>query len=396
MPFGGFAPFPIRLGGTPEEGWAAVQHARASADLLAAFRTMPFAVLRYTKSGATVTILSYVGRNGAGLQHAPSVTVNGTGDLTFTWPTFYLDPYENSVTVNFRAGRAHGCTSTFACPTVTLTANTARVVVRNAAGTATDHTATLKVWGETGIESRAIGDYGGSPDKRDSKTEAFVPYAAAWYQQLQEGRGSAYTQKFGTLVHCENLAIARMFSAVFSRLPEKVRANAIPAKADEKLDYWVEVLGIPTRSDDPKWLVRQRCAAHFKSVKGPTLANVRECLQDLLGELLIDILTFEGTDLANPPEPTYWPGENPGPSAYSLGGGTWYSKRCHILIQLRQPSSIEIGTFLQLVNVDMFQLLDRMLPAWVTFGWVTFSTDGDLTGFLLDISQLDLTGVTES
>jgi len=36
----------------------------------------------------------------------------------------------------------------------------------------------------------------------------------------------------------------------------------------------------------------------------------------------------------------------------------------------------------------LFQLLDRMLPAKCTFNWTT----GD--GFILDVSQLDFTGLT--
>jgi hypothetical protein len=45
------------------------------------------------------------------------------------------------------------------------------------------------------------------------------------------------------------------------------------------------------------------------------------------------------------------------------------------------------------VNVVMFQHLDRVLPAFSNFGWTTWDS---APGFLLDISRLDLTGLTPS
>jgi hypothetical protein len=44
----------------------------------------------------------------------------------------------------------------------------------------------------------------------------------------------------------------------------------------------------------------------------------------------------------------------------------------------------------QLVNVQLFQLLDRMLPSYCTF---SAALGG---GFIVGISQLDFTGVTEA
>ena len=44
---GGFAPLPLRLGGSAEQGVTAAQHARLCADLVALSRVQPFAVLVY-------------------------------------------------------------------------------------------------------------------------------------------------------------------------------------------------------------------------------------------------------------------------------------------------------------------------------------------------------------
>lgn len=394
MSFGAFAPLPLRLGGSNELGLRADQHARLAADMTATFRVAPFARFAYTKSGATVTVVQYQGRNGSGSAYAPTATVNGTGDVTWTWPGAYLDPYDVAIQVNLRAGRATCNGSSFGVATITVTTNTVRIRTWNAAGAAADANVSITVWGETGVESRNAGDYGGSDDKRDSETEGDVPYAATWYREFQNARGSAYSKNTGTLVHCENLALARFYSAIFSRMPEKVRANAIPAKSDEKLDYWVAVLGVPRQIAEPKWRVRQRCAVHYRATQGPTIVNVRSVLGDLLGDALVDIITNEGADLTTPPEPTYWPGVFNGPPSYSLGGGCWYSKRCHLLVQTQIPPAMEFGAFLQLVNVNMFKLLDTMLPAWATFSWVTFTNVDGFDGFFLDISHLDLNGLT--
>lgn len=233
----------------------------------------------------------------------------------------------------------------------------------------------------------AIGDYGGSTDKAASRTEGSIPYAFSVYQSLQGQRGSAYTQATGTLVHCENLALARTLSCVWYRVPEKLRANATPAGSDERLEYWADVLGVPFGPRDQRWQIRQRCAAHYEATKGPTIANVTDAVDSLLADAFVSVDTTIGTDLANPPAITNWPGINPGPSSYSLGGGAWLSSRCHMSIHVTQPAGMSDNAFLDLVNVQLFQLGDRILPAWVTFTW----SEND--GFFLDISRLDYDGL---
>lgn len=233
----------------------------------------------------------------------------------------------------------------------------------------------------------AIGDYGGSLDKEDSVTEAEEPYAAQWYRELHAMRGSGFTQSPYTLVDAENIAIARMSAAVWSRMPEKVRANATPLRADEKLENWVLVLNVPTQADDQRWQIRERCVASYKSSQGPTAQGIVDSLSDLLGETFVDATWQTGADLATPPTITYWPGVNAGPATYSLGGGAWFSERSHLTVQVTPPASSGLSEFYNLMNVQMFQLLDTLLPCWATFNWA------DSDGFLLDISQLDFAGL---
>lgn len=245
----------------------------------------------------------------------------------------------------------------------------------------------LPVWSR----EAAIGDYDGHPEKRASATEGDVPYAFTTYQELQAMRGSGYTQKPATLVHCENLAIARMHSAIYLRAPEKIRANSTPGGSDEKLPYWVEVLKIPVRDSDQRWQIRERAANKYKAAQGPTFQLVYERIQELLGDAFVDLQQTTGAALSTPPAYTYWPTANPGSVAYDLGGGAWFTERARLVIVVEQPPGMTLDEFLQLMNVQLFALLDPLLPIWATWEWVV---EGD--GFNLDLDSLDLEGLTPS
>jgi hypothetical protein len=238
----------------------------------------------------------------------------------------------------------------------------------------------------------AIGDYGGDPNKVASKTEGDAPYAWWVYRMLQGMRGSAYSQRVGgTLVHCENLATARLMAWWGWRMPEKLRANSLPGSADDGLAYWVKVLGVPTRASDRKWQIRQRCAAHHKAILSVDLSTVQVAISELMGDAYVESFFTYGGDLSTPPALTYWPGENAGPAEFSLGGGAWISERSRLTVVTRIPPGMSLGEYRQLADVQLFQLLHRMLPAHCTFGW---TVGGD--GFFLDIDSLDLTGLTPS
>lgn len=238
----------------------------------------------------------------------------------------------------------------------------------------------------------SIGDYGGAPDKRDCTTENPVPYTLAVYRSLvaQRGVGVYSTQIGGTLVHVEILASARSIACGGHRAAEKIRANATPIRADERLDYWVDVLDVTRRPSEQRWQLRQRAAAHYVASPGNTLANVRDAVSELLGDAFVDVAVTTGASLNAPPTYTYWPGVNPGSAVDDLGGGTWNSERCHYFVIVAQPSGMSDADFYELIRVHLVQLLDRMLPCWATFGFGVHDSSGGDSGFILDISKLDL------
>jgi hypothetical protein len=230
----------------------------------------------------------------------------------------------------------------------------------------------------------SIGDYGGELLKEDCTAEADEPYAAMWLRELHAMRGSAYTTKAGTLVDAENVAIARYFGSVFSRTPEKFRANATPARADERIPYWATVLAVPNKPTDPTWLVRKRCAAHFKAAQDQTLDNVTAAVSDLLGDAFVEVHTYEGTDLDTPPTNTYWPGVNPGDPTFSLGGGAWMSPRSHVWIETAIPAGMSVSDYQALIRVQLNALLDPWLPAHATF------SAGVGTGFIVGVDRIGI------
>ncbi len=150
MPFGGFAPLPLRLGGSAEEGWTPEQHARLCADLVAVKRTIPIAVWTFTKSGATVTIHSYYGMNGTVVAtDAPDTGGPSTGVSSFAWiPSILTDPYGIVYSVRARHARAtvHGSSARFAVVDTETISTLITVRTYNDAGTLVDAKATVRIW----------------------------------------------------------------------------------------------------------------------------------------------------------------------------------------------------------------------------------------------------------
>jgi hypothetical protein len=390
--FGGFCPLPIRLGGSDTEGWTAEQHARAAADLAAAVASVPFAVITFTKSGSSYTLHAYSGLNGMGAANAPTLTSGGTGVTTITFPATHEDEYETVDAVAIRHVRVTGSGATAVIGTgsgvdITEDPKTVIAYTADATGTPIDCKCTVVVGCWTRIAR--IGHYDGATDKKNADRE-ITPYAALWYDEYTAALGSGFTSARTGLVHCRKLALARMEAGV-QRGAEKINANSHPDTCDDMLGEWVKILQLRLRGDETRQEIRQRAAAKFKGATGNSSSQVDEVVSDLLGSVFqANVRTF-GTDLATPPTPTNWPGINPGPSAYSLGGGAWLSARSHLTVSVIGSFDIHDPDFAELVNVTLYDELDRLLPAWMTFNW---AADAATTGFLLDISKLDFTGFT--
>lgn len=164
MPLGALAPLPIRLGGTPENGVTAKQHARLCADLVAVKRTLPFAVVTlvgtddiggyqpnvesvYSQVGVSTT--TYTG-NTPTYTWQPTTLVLDVGTYYLSWSASFVDAYGVREPVNFKHARATVHGSTAAAAHCAVTANTVTVYVyeQAAGGPAlfADQRVTLVVW----------------------------------------------------------------------------------------------------------------------------------------------------------------------------------------------------------------------------------------------------------
>lgn len=393
MPFGAFCPLPLRLGGSATEGWTAAQHARVAADLCAARRVAPLAVYCFAPDSVNgqAPVSFATTRSGVGIAHEPAFTFNGPGDTTVTLPTRWEDDAGRFAPVTIRAARVTREGSTGGRASVEVTgANEVRVYTEDDSGTPEDAPVTLVILGggdvDAAVGQRAeIGAYGGSDDKHDCRTEQ-IPHAWSWYRFYQDARGTAYSKSPRSLVHAETLALAR-HEASLTRASERRRCNALALTADERLEWHAEVLGV-RRGNEPRWQLRKTCAARDRAALGPAAPNVDDALRTLLGPAYVASWRQTGVDLATPPTQTYWPTANPGSAAYDLGSGAWFSERAHFVVEVQRPPGMNQRDFLYLMNVQLYDLLDRMLPAWATFNWAM----NVVAGFALDTSFMDFDG----
>ncbi|UOF77309.1 hypothetical protein [Caudoviricetes sp.] len=149
MPFGALAPLPLRLGGSPTEGWAPEQHARFCADLVAVKRTLPLARLAVNQNAGSpyaAAVTAYLGQNGAGLLFAPTVTVHGQGDVTLTWQNYWTDDYDRQHPVKIRQAIARSSATACRFPTCELLPHAVRVRTVTDAGAAVASPFFLRIW----------------------------------------------------------------------------------------------------------------------------------------------------------------------------------------------------------------------------------------------------------
>ncbi len=232
-----------------------------------------------------------------------------------------------------------------------------------------------------------ITDYDGATDKEDCQTEK-TPYAWGWYLDLESMLGDGFTTARNGVVHAKKLALAR-HNACIQRTAEAAIANSLPGTSSDCLGQWARCLNVKIHQDDSASDVRQKSSARFASVQGATIESVDESVSSLLGNVFVQNIRQLDHPLSSPPTGTFWIGGTPGPGSYSLGGGAWFSPRSHLIVRVAKPATGDLGKFLNLVQVDLFDHLNRLLPAWMTFSWTTGTT------FLLDISRLDFDGLSD-
>jgi len=223
----------------------------------------------------------------------------------------------------------------------------------------------------------AVEDYGGFKDKENVSQE-LVPYAWAWYQEVEGMLGSGFTTSRTGYVHAQKLALARLFGAGLQRSIERLACNFNPATSDDMLNTWATVFSLPHGTSIPRWEIRNDCAARMRLLSGITQDSIDDAISIVLGDYLIEVHRAEALPLTTPPDPTYWPGGDPGSPTYGLCGYQWSSARAYLWTEVAWPTTISDAEYSRLVNIRLFRLLDLALPAHACFGWAT--SDGFILG----------------
>jgi hypothetical protein len=384
MPFGGLAPFPLRLGASSDTSIAPEHWLRLCDDVIA--QRHPIAVLHIVE-GATAGACTVTGLCRGGTD-VSAITATLTTPIAFNWRVTVTlgDGYTDSTTgeiVRWRIVNADAKQvgiSTIDTVTIPNLPNTIYVSYIAAPRTgARQHT--LIIFGET--EQRWAGDYGAEPTKRACKGAGDVPYAAIWLQEMQAIRGDAFSTASGSYTQMENIACARVF-AYLQNIAERHAANQLPMQADQSLGRWATIMDIGT-TDDRDWQVRRKCAAKYAlTTTGATQDALDAAGALLFGPNFHSIAWTPGT-IDTPPPNTFWPAGDAGPGAYDLGGGPWSSSRCHFTVELTAANQAEAVRLLGLAHRDFDELILSALPPVVTWSF-RFNPDN---GFILDASRLN-------
>jgi hypothetical protein len=348
-----------------------------SSDLLTAGRIVPIGSFRINTTNHT--LLDYVGIQGSGKANAPEIDPDGFATSKIIFSPSFTDDTGRTWEVAVRAVAATAEQSQAIAEV--LDALTIRVTAHNGVAKV-PRTIYVTVYG-TPVEKATIDLFGGATDKQNCEAEA-IPYAASWYETMQGARGSLYRQERDGLVHVENLALARHF-AWQNRLAEQLVTNANPGTSGVSIPEWSERLDVQLTSDDAE--MRAALAAKNSMYRGATPAILNESIARIAGPWFVDVHRNHGS-LGSPPDWTYGPSWDTGPTEWDMGGGTWSSIRASLTVELVEPSGSDYEAFTEVVE-KLSEHLELALPVYMTWEWAT----GLTTGFHLDDDSMDHVGM---
>lgn len=387
--FGGFEPFPKRFGGA----WTAQQHARMAADLVAAYRTLPFAIVGVRFDASSATIIYYQGRNGGGTLYQPTLSYS-SGVVTLTWPSTYNTVRNRDVPIRIYGaqGSANGSAAN-SCKITGTSPNSVTMQMVDAANANTTGICFVRVRSD---EPRVeIGHYGSSTQKRNDPFFGDVPAAYVWYQAIRDQRGTAYSTKEAHIQYAEDIATARVFAGI-EQAAERMRRNSFPGTADERLGYWINVFGTTPRVDESEESVRRRLAIRYRGFLANSGSYIDNAIEETLGDGLVAIYRPRGADFDNPPYGSWHPAYTPGEQSINIFDtpeeGPKVSPVGSILIRLDLGYYGTVDNLLAVARVDLAELLGVLLPAHMTW---RFGLNDPEEGFRLDIDSLDLNWLTE-
>lgn len=371
---GAFEPAPYRLNGGAEESVNVEQYSRICADVVGMWSTVPLAVVRLDTFSSTADVIASRFSATQNETITPVVTKLAIGRYELQWASSYID--DDGITSSLVVTRAtvspYGTPAQIKALAMVESISSPVVTVKVAqinTGIQADRDVTIEIFGFWGGE-RKLSDYGASTRKRNDRNEYPTPYAGAVMRDIVAQRGSAYASQQGTLVYAENLAMSRFWGAIAYRFPERLAANLTPSGAGDGLEYWAQYTGVRPRPGDSDDSVRNRVLVHYGSGgKAATYDNLVSGIGGIIGDAFVGLTINHDGNLDTWSANTYWPVKNPGPEEYDLGGGAWTSDRAHIVINAQRPPGMTPGEYEQIMNVDLFNYVDRAISIWSSVQW---------------------------
>jgi hypothetical protein len=194
----------------------------------------------------------------------------------------------------------------------------------------------------------------------------------------------------------ETQVTARLFAAIY-KFSESLISEFHPSTAVDMIRNWCNRIGIVIYQDDTIQSLRDRCSVKYKINSGGVQFRIINEIKNLLGNCLdgyefengiewnynIDGSTFDPISYA-----THSPYENPLPFGSDILHDDYQiSDRCHFTIHVTKPDNITEETYYILLESKLPQILNWILPLWMTYDYVESDT-----GFIIAETIDDIDG----
>jgi hypothetical protein len=164
----------------------------------------------------------------------------------------------------------------------------------------------------------------------------------------------AYDTEEGTASHSELIAYAQLLAGMWA-MNERLRNQALPRRMLDVLTDWETILRLTPESDATDVSRRAGVAAKLLAFASNAIVDIRAAIVALMGSNFDDLVFVDPAD-----EVTYWPAVNPGPPGFE-----WMSNRAVLGVRINRSGLSDNAFYAK--RAALAELLDGMLPAWMTY-----------------------------
>lgn len=201
------------------------------------------------------------------------------------------------------------------------------------------------------------------------------------HETLTKAYGENLDIDDSTVAGLEAYAEARITGTAW--IASKRLANQmIPSKMLEGLPIWEDATGLVSEEAVNEAERRAAVAGKLRGLFNNATPDVRDACAELLGANFVGLYTTASAD-----DTTYWPAINPGHPEMP-----WSTNSAIYFVEVTR-AGLDQEVFLRKIG-KVGRMLDDMIPAWMGFYVFTRDTHGSATGFILDKSLLDITGLS--